>query len=183
MKPKTTIFGLFWFVSVFRIYVETIEINRTVSNQTERNRNNLKFSEKYQNLLSFKLFRLVFCLFRFNQNIETRCFGIEFETTETNCFETNRNKPKQPETTHNEWRNTNICPLSVVLVGLLFVSVQSKHQNKHFVSDSAETSFGSSFGCFESKLVSKDTLHVTSLIDRKRREGGIFDQAYRLSSF
>ncbi len=27
-----------------------------------------------------------------------------------------------------------------------------------FVSDNAETSFGSSFGCFESKLVSKDTL-------------------------
>jgi hypothetical protein len=27
-----------------------------------------------------------------------------------------------------------------------------------FVSDSAETSFGSNFGCFESKLVSKDTL-------------------------
>ncbi len=32
------------------------------------------------------------------------------------------------------------------------------NRNKRFVSDSAETSFGSSFGCFESKLVSKDTL-------------------------
>jgi hypothetical protein len=31
-------------------------------------------------------------------------------------------------------------------------------QPKRFVSDSAETSFGTSFGCFESKLVSKDTL-------------------------
>jgi hypothetical protein len=28
------------------------------------------------------------------------------------------------------------------------------NRNKRFVSDSAETSFGSSFGCFESKLVS-----------------------------
>ena len=25
----------------------------------------------------FGLFRLIFCLFRFNQNTETRCFGIE----------------------------------------------------------------------------------------------------------
>jgi hypothetical protein len=41
----------------------------------------------------------------------------------------------------------------------LSVSVQKRNnRNKHFVSDSAETSFGSSFGCFESKLVSKDTL-------------------------
>ena len=39
------------------------------------------------------------------------------------------------------------------------VSVQKRNnRNKRFVSDSAETSFGSSFGCFESKLVSKDTL-------------------------
>ncbi len=62
-------------------------------------------------MLPIKLFRLVFCLFRFNRNIETLCFGIE--------------------------RNI---------------------RNKRFVSDSAETSFGSSFGSFESKLVSKDTL-------------------------
>ncbi len=27
--------------------------------------------------LPIKLFRLVFCLFRFNRNIETLCFGIE----------------------------------------------------------------------------------------------------------
>ncbi len=32
------------------------------------------------------------------------------------------------------------------------------NRNKRFVSDSAETGFGFSFGCFESKLVSKDTL-------------------------
>jgi hypothetical protein len=62
-------------------------------------------------MLSIKLFRLVSCLFRFNRNIETLCFGME---------------AKQPKQT--------------------------------FVSDSAETSFGSSFGCFESKLVLKDTL-------------------------
>ena len=59
-------------------------------------------------MLPIKLFRLVFCLFWFNRNIETLCFGKK--------------------------RN---------------------NRNKRFVSDSAETSFGSSLGCFESKLVSK----------------------------
>ncbi len=61
-----------------------------------------------------KLVWLVFCLFWFNQNIETLCFGIE---------------AKQPK--------------------------------QMFVSDSAETGFGFSFGCFVSKLVSKDTLDLT----------------------
>jgi hypothetical protein len=37
------------------------------------------------------------------------------------------------------------------------------NRNKRFVSDSAETGFGSSFGCFESKLVSKDTLGPLNL--------------------
>jgi hypothetical protein len=64
-------------------------------------------------MIPIKLFPLVFCLFRFNRNIETLCFGIE---------------AKQPK--------------------------------QIFCSDSAETSFGSSFGCFESKIVSKDTLIV-----------------------
>ncbi len=70
----------------------------------ETNRNNPKFSEKYQNMLSMKLLRLVFCLFRFNRNIESPCCS-----TETNCFETNRTNPKQPEIF---WQNTKICSLS-----------------------------------------------------------------------
>jgi hypothetical protein len=69
VKPKTKYFGLFRFVSVFRTYIETTETNKTVSKQTETNP---KFSEKYHNM-----FRLVFCLFGFNRNIETLCFGIE----------------------------------------------------------------------------------------------------------
>ena len=41
----------------------------------------------------------------------------------------------------------------------LSVSVWNRNnRNKHFFSDSGETSFGSIFGCFESKLVSLDTL-------------------------
>jgi hypothetical protein len=63
-------------------------------------------------MLPIKLFRLVFCLFQFNRNIET----------------------------------------------LFWYTVEAKQPIKHFVSDSAKTNFGSSFGCFESKLVSKDTL-------------------------
>ena len=41
----------------------------------------------------------------------------------------------------------------------LAVSAKKRNnRNKCFVSDSAETSFGPSFGCFEAKLVSLDTL-------------------------
>ncbi len=47
VKPKIINFDLFRFVSVFRPYIETTETN-TVSKQTETNRNNPKFSEKYQ---------------------------------------------------------------------------------------------------------------------------------------
>ncbi len=46
----------------------------------------------------------------------------------------------------------------------LAVSIKKRNnRNKRFVSNSAETSFGSSFGCFESKLVSKDTLYIASM--------------------
>jgi hypothetical protein len=36
-KPINYFFGLFRFVSVFRIHIETTETNRTVSKQTEKN--------------------------------------------------------------------------------------------------------------------------------------------------
>jgi hypothetical protein len=36
--------------------------------------------------------------------------------------------------------------------------LKRNNRNKHLVSDCVETSFGSSFGCFESNLVSQDTL-------------------------
>ncbi len=59
------------------------------------------------------MFRLLFCLFRFNRNTETLCFVIEAKQLKQTFFY------------------------------------------------SAETSLGSSFGCFESKLVSKDTLFLS----------------------
>ncbi len=64
-------------------------------------------------MLSIKLFRLLFCLFWFNQNTETLCFGIE---------------AKQPKQT--------IC-----------------------------------FGCFESKLVLKDTLRPAQLVQHSAYRG------------
>jgi hypothetical protein len=76
-------------------------------------------------MLSITLFWLLFCLFQFNRNTETLCFGIEL---------------KQPKP-------------------------------KRFVSESAKASFGSSFICLESKLVSKDPtsylllLHIPSELE------------------
>jgi hypothetical protein len=44
-------------------------------------------------MLPIKLFRLVFCLFRFIRNIETLCFGIEAkQPKQTFCFGFCRNK-------------------------------------------------------------------------------------------
>ncbi len=71
VKPKTKIFGL-------------LELLRIKPKQTKTTLNFLK---------NTIIFRLVFCLFRFNQHIKTCCFSIEFETTDTN-----RNKTKQTET-------------------------------------------------------------------------------------
>jgi hypothetical protein len=120
-------------------------VNSTSLHQTETNWNNPKLSEKYLNMLSIKLLRFVFCLCRFNRNIKTRCFGIELETTETNCFKTNQNKPKQSETTRNNTQFYEKLPIyalyQTVLVGLLFVLVQFKHRNSLFRyrSETSET--------------------------------------------
>jgi hypothetical protein len=53
---------------------------QTISKQTKTNkktRKTLNFLKKYQNMLHIKLFRLVFCLFRFNRNFKNLCFDIE----------------------------------------------------------------------------------------------------------
>ncbi len=99
-KKISVCFGLFRFVSEFRTYIKTTETNRTVSSQTETNRNNPKFSEKSKNMLSIKLFWLVFCLCRFIRNIETLCFGIEAKQPkqtvlkQTKTSRKKRNNPK-----------------------------------------------------------------------------------------
>jgi hypothetical protein len=48
-------------------------------------------------MLSIKLFRLVFCLFWFNRNIETLCFSIEAKLKQTVLKQTKIN-PKKNET-------------------------------------------------------------------------------------
>jgi hypothetical protein len=40
---------------------------------------------------------------------------------------------------------------------LLISMLKQNNRNKRLVSDSAETSFDSSFGCFDTRLVSEDT--------------------------
>jgi hypothetical protein len=59
----------FLFVSAFFGVSNLYRNNRNKQNCFEKKRNNPKFSEKYQNMLSFKLFPLVFCMFWFNRNI------------------------------------------------------------------------------------------------------------------
>ncbi len=135
-------------------------------------------------MLSIKLLLLVICLYRFNPNIETLCFGIEAKQpkpTVSKQIETNRNNPIQLKIL---WKNTKISSksncfgCSSVYFGSRetpkhSVLVQKRNnQNKHFVWDSAETSFGPSFGCFESKLVSQDTLINPS--SRERNDGHFF---------
>jgi hypothetical protein len=66
----------------------------------ETNRYNPKFSLKHQNMLAIKLFRLVFCLFRFNRNIETLCFGIEAKQPKETVSKQTK-KTKKPEKYQN----------------------------------------------------------------------------------
>ncbi len=53
---------------------------------------------------------------------------------------------------------SSVCFGSIETSKLSVSVLNRNNRNKRFVSDSAETSSGSSFGCFKSKLVSKDTL-------------------------
>jgi hypothetical protein len=67
--------------------IEAKQPKQTISKQTETNQRNPKFSEKIPNMLPIKLFWLVFCLFRFNQNIENLCLGIKAkQLKQTFCF-------------------------------------------------------------------------------------------------
>ncbi len=99
-KPKQDLFRVcfslfretkkkkFWCFGVSNLYRN----NRNKQICFVTNRNSPKFSEKFPNVLSFKLFGWVFCLLRFNRNY---LFWYRSETTETNCFETNRKNRKK----------------------------------------------------------------------------------------
>ena len=63
-------------------------------------------------MLSFKLFRLVFCLFWFNRNIETLYFGIEAKQPKQTVSKQTEKKPTKTGKTQNFLKNTKICSLS-----------------------------------------------------------------------
>jgi hypothetical protein len=52
-------------------------------------------------MLSFKLFGLVFCLFRLNRNIKSLCFGIEAKQPKQTVSKQTENNRKKPEKTLN----------------------------------------------------------------------------------
>ncbi len=57
--------------------IEAKQPKKLFRNKSKQTGKTLNILKKYQNMLPIKLFRLVFCFFRFNRNIETLCFGIE----------------------------------------------------------------------------------------------------------
>jgi hypothetical protein len=138
---------------VFRTYNETNKKNRTVSKQTKTTQNFLK---------STKICSLSNCF-----GWSSVCFGIEAKQTKQ-TFKTNQNTLKK--TLRFQKKIPKYDLYQTVLVAPLFFSVQSKHrislfghrsetsETKVFVSDSAKTRFGSSFGC------SKDTLSITLIL-------------------
>jgi hypothetical protein len=70
--------------------IEAKQPKQTISKQTKTNKQKpgktQNFLKKYQNMLHFKLFRLLFCLFRFNRNIQKSLIRYRSETTETNVL-------------------------------------------------------------------------------------------------
>jgi uncharacterized membrane protein len=128
--------GLFWLVLVcFFRFVSVFHRN---------NQNKQKFSLKYQNLLSIKMFQLVFCLFRFSQNKQTHCFTTEAKQQKQTVSKQTENNPKFSE--------KYLYMLSIKLFWLVFYlfrfnlntetrcfSKKRNNRNKRFVSDSPKT--------------------------------------------
>jgi hypothetical protein len=146
------------------------------------NRNNPKFSVKYQNMLSIKLFWLVFCSFRLNRNIKTLCFSIEpkqpkqtvSKQTVSKKTKTNRKKTTTP---NFKKKIPKYALYHTVSVALLFVSVQSKHRNSLFRYRTETTETNVLFRIVP-KLVSKDTVcahHVTWSPNKLWRSTSIFN--------
>jgi hypothetical protein len=87
-------------------------------------------------------------LFRFNRNIDTLCFGV---------------KAKQPKQTKTNRKKTKLlekipkyAPYQTVLVGILFVSIQSKHRKSLFQYRSETTEMNVMFQ-FQFRLFRMET--------------------------
>ncbi len=169
----------------YRTYIKTIETTRTVSKQTETTLNFHK---------NIKICSLSNCF-----GSSSVCFGsIKTSKLSVLVWKLNsrnklfRKKPKQtkktgkPQNFLKKYQNMLHIKLFRLVFCLFWFNRNIKHlcfrieagRNKR--SDSAETSFCSSFGCFESKLVSKDTLvplllhtppHPSRWHHRERRTG------------
>ncbi len=189
-KPKVNLFWLFFglfretkkhlfrFVSVFWTGIETTETNRTLSKQTKnivkkhsllggaRNCWSL-FLGSTRNKPKLNLFWLFFSLsFPETKNFFWVYFGVS---------DRYRNNWNKQNLWYGELKRLIFNKFFAVSVGLLFVSVfetpklsvsilKRNNRNKRLVSDRAETSLGSSFGCFDTKLVSEDTLFTHDCI-------------------
>ncbi len=114
-------------------------------------------------MLSIKLFRLVFCLFWFNK----KSVLVYKQNKGNKLFRNNQNIPifqkKIPYMLSIKLFQLVLClfRFNRNTETLCFVILQKRNnRNKHFVLVSAKTSFG----CFESKLVSKETLVRITII-------------------
>ncbi len=147
----------FSFVSLFRTFIETIETNRTVSKQTE---GTLNFHKNIKICSLSNCFGWSFLFVRFNQNIETLCFGIEAKQPKQTISKQPKTNRKQTEKALNFLKKyQNMLHIKLFrLVFFLFrfnrnidnlcFGTEAKQPKQPFVLDSAETGFGSSFSCF-----------------------------------
>jgi hypothetical protein len=83
-------------------------------------------------MLSFKLFGWIFCMFQFNRNIETLCFGTEAKQPKQTVLKQTEKTEKTGKTLNFLKKIAKYAPYQTVSVGILFVSVQSKHRNSLF---------------------------------------------------
>jgi hypothetical protein len=161
-NQKTFFFGLFRFV--FQTGMETTKTNRTFSTKKKKSpkkfsiRGSLKplfFVSRFEPELN--LFQLFFgLLFRETKKfVFLVCFGL---------FDVSDRYQNKQNLWYGELKRLIFsqicCCFGCFETPKLPVSILKRNnRNKRLVSDSVKTSFGSSFGCFDTKLVSEDTLN------------------------
>ncbi len=130
------------FVSVFQSYIETTKLFQNKQKQLEIPKYALYQTDQVGLLFVSVQSKHRNSLFRYRSETKTVL--------------------KQTETTWNFLENTKICSLSNQ--NSLFWYRSETTETNGFFSDCAENSFGSSFGCFESKLVSKNTIISVNIL-------------------
>jgi hypothetical protein len=144
VKPKRKKFGLFWCFEPISKQPKQTDLLRNKPKQTETTLNFLK---------NFQIYSLFNCLGGSSVcfgSIESLCFGIEAkQPKQTVSKQTEKlkktKKPKKSEkkprkkskknrknSTFSVKKITKYAPYQTVSVGLLFVSVQTKHRNSLF---------------------------------------------------